>query len=254
MRLRLFIVMALIAVSVAAQENKGYVHLKNGTVLKGKYHYSDNMEKLMVRSAGNLWVFNASEVEKVTGKFREVESSFRPDTIDSPVFVRTEIGFLVGNSDNSQSAPFSLTGSVNYTVTPKLSAGAGMGIEFLKESYLPVFVNLEYRMRNTQSTPFFFVKAGYQVAIESSRTMNYYDIMPPWSSSIYYPIYDEKMEALGGMLVNPGVGYQRMFSPTFGLSFAFGYQFHRLNYDGEEDYKLKLDYNRLTVKLGILFK
>jgi len=34
-------------------------------------------------------------------------------------------------------------------------------IEFLKESYLPVFVNLEYKFHNTPSTPYLFLKGGY---------------------------------------------------------------------------------------------
>jgi len=54
-------------------------------------------------------------------------------------------------------------------------------------------------------------------------------------------------------MINPGAGYQRMFSSGFGMSFAFGYQFHRLHYSGENDYGLDIDYNRLTIKLGFIF-
>jgi hypothetical protein len=61
------------------------------------------------------------------------------------------------------------------------------------------------------------------------------------------------MDAKGGILINPGAGYHRMFSDSFGMSFAFGYQFHRLGFAGENDYRLEIDYNRLTVKLGIIF-
>jgi hypothetical protein len=44
-----------------------------------------------------------------------------------------------------------------------------------------------------------------------------------------------------------------MFSSGFGMSFALGYQYHRLNYKTDEDNQLDIDYNRLTIKLGIIF-
>jgi hypothetical protein len=61
------------------------------------------------------------------------------------------------------------------------------------------------------------------------------------------------MDTKGGFIINPGIGYQRMFSSGFGMSLAFGYQFHRLSYKGENDYQLDIDYNRLTIKLGFIF-
>jgi hypothetical protein len=54
-------------------------------------------------------------------------------------------------------------------------------------------------------------------------------------------------------MVNPGVGFKHMFSTGFGMSMAFGYQFHRLSYSGKNDYQLDIDYNRLSIKLGFIF-
>ena len=77
----------------------------------------------------------------------------------------------------------------------------------------------------------------------------YYDIWPgPWPRNNSKPL-----DAKGGFMINSGLGYQRMFSSGFGMSFAFGYQFHRLSYSGENDYRLDIDYNRLTIKLGVIF-
>ncbi len=252
-KLSLFVLVALLAFPVLAQTKKGYVYLKNGSVLKGKYKYSDNLDKLQVKSAEGVWIFDASEVDSIrTNLYRNKNvGEIKPE---SPIFIRTEIGVLIGNSENSQSAPFSLTSSVNYSIDPKFSVGAGVGVEFLKETYLPVFVNLEYKFRDSYSTPYLFLKIGYQVPLEESREIYYYGYQP-WSSSIWpgpnYP--QEPMDTKGGFLINPGVGYQRMFSSGFGMSFAFGYQFHRLHYSGENDYGLDIDYNRLTIKLGIIF-
>ncbi len=245
---------AFVSFPVLAQFQKGHVYLKNGTILKGKFQYSDDLEKLKVESAGNLWVFNAAEVDSIVGIGSQRIKN--PDEKNSilPVFVRTEIGLLIGNSENSQSAPLSFTSSLNYNINPNFSAGLGVGLEFLKESYLPVYVNLEYKFRNSASSPYLFLKGGYQVPLEESRTVYNNDYYPVWNNFWPGPDYSqEKMNAQGGILINPGIGYQQMFSSGFGMSFAFGYQFHRLKYKGEKDYGLDIDYNRLTIKLGIIF-
>jgi len=238
---------------VVAQQEKGFIYMKNGTILKGKYQYSSDFEKLKVISAGNLWVFEAEEVDSITNVRAHRLNSFESGNLNSPYFLRTEIGFLVGNADNSQAAPFSFSSSFNYTFNKKMSAGLGLGLEFLKETYLPVFLNFEYRLRNIYSTPYFFLKGGYQVPIEDSHDI-YYDVYPMWSS--FWPgpdYYNQNMDPKGGVLINPGLGYQRMFSSGFGMTFAFGYQYHRLHYEGENDYGLDIDYNRLTIKIGIIF-
>lgn len=244
----------LVAFSVLGQSEKGYVFLKNGTILKGKYRFTSDKQKLNIESAGNLWVFDASEIDSITSvrayRLRTVEEA-APET---RFFYRTEIGVLAGNADNSQAAPFSFTGSVNYSFDPKASLGLGLGVEFLKESYLPVYANFEYKFRNVYSTPYVFIKAGYQVALEESQAV-YYDVYPVWSSFMPWPgdMGQHELDPKGGILLNPGLGYQRWFSSGFGMSVAFGYQFHRLHYTGEKDYALDIDYNRLTIKLGIIF-
>ena len=234
------------------EKEKGYVFLKNGTILKGKFQYDDS-GKLRVESAGNIWVFDAAEVDSVAGR-RDVRIA-EMDKVPrySRFFYRTEMGVLAGNAQNSQSAPFSFTGTVNYSITSRFSAGVGVGVEFFKESSLPAFMNIEYKLRNAPSTPYLFVKAGYQVPLEDSREV-YYDIWYYRSSVWPNPDYNEKpLDSRGGILVNPGVGYSHMFSPGFGMSLAFGYQYHRLNYEGGEDYGLDIDFNRLTIKIGIIF-
>jgi len=253
MKLFLFVLAVLFSFTVLAQSEKGYVYLKNGTILKGKYQYTEDFKKLNIRSAGNYWVFDAAMIDTITSVRARRNLELRERENESPLFYRTEIGVLAGNSENSQPAPFSFTASANYLLTVKFSTGAGFGVEFLKESYLPVFLNFEYKIRNSFSTPYLFLKAGYQVPIEESRTV-YYDIYPAWSSVWPNPDqWNEGTDAKGGLLLNPGLGYHRMFSSSFGMSFAFGYQFHRLGFAGENDYRLEIDYNRLTVKLGIIF-
>jgi len=255
-KLCLWLLAAIIAFPVLAQSQKGYVYLKNGTILKGKYKYTEDLSKLQIESAGNLWIFQADEIDHVSDNKAQLEKTFEEQSLISSFMLRTEIGVLAGNSENSQSAPLSFSAALNYTIIPKLSVGAGIGLEFLKETYLPAFVNIEYKLRDSWSTPYVFLKTGYEVPLEESNEIYYYaqpyylyDYMPS-----YYPNnYNQTLDTRGGFMINPGIGYQRMFSSGFGMSFAFGYQFHRLSYKGENDYQLNIDYNRLTIKLGFIF-
>ncbi len=246
-------VITVFTLIATAQSEKGYVYLKNGTILKGKYQYSSDFRKLKVETAGNIWMFNAEEVDSISGLHAHRFNAFETENLNTSYFLRTEIGVLAGNADNSQTAPFSFSTSINFKVKENFSAGAGLGIEFLKETYLPVFFNAEYKIRDSYATPYLFVKCGYQIPIEKSK-MVYYDYYPMYSSIWPGPdYYNPDLTAKGGILINPGVGYQRMFSPGFGMSFAFGYQFHRLHFAGENEYDLNIDYNRLTIKIGIIF-
>jgi len=252
-KLRLFLIAMLLTFSVFSQTEKGVVYLKNGTILKGRYLYFDNSEKIKVESAGNIWVFPVEEIDTVENRRAARNLKMQESFSRRKLFAHAELGVLAGNSENSQSAPLSVTGSLNYLVRPSFSVGAGLGVEFLKESYLPVFLNLEYKFRESASTPYLYLKGGYQVPLEESREL-YYDVWPSRSSFWPGPAHEpETLEPKGGVLFNPGIGYQSMFSPGFGMSVAFGYQFHRLHYEGENDYGLDIDYNRLSIKIGILF-
>ena len=256
-KLCLLLLTAFFAFPTFAQPQKGYVYLKNGTILKGKYQYTEDLSKLKIESAVNIWIFKADEIEKVSSKKDQLTNTFEEENWNSPLALRTEIGVLVGNSGNSQTAPFSFSTALNYNIVTKFSAGLGIGLEFLKETYLPAFVNIEYKLRNSYSTPYVFLKTGYEIPLEESngvyngvQPVYYYDSML-WPGNWGYS--NEATDTKGGFMINPGVGYLRMFSSGFGMSFAFGYQFHRLSYKGENDYQLDIDYNRLTIKLGVIF-
>ena len=253
----LLVLSTMVAFSVFAQTEKGYVYLKNGSIVKGKYSYLENKQKIKVVSSGNTWIFDTNDVENITAKRMHSQNEIETIASATKLFFRTELGVLVGSSENSQTAPFSLTGSANYRINSNLSAGLGLGLEFFNETYLPVFANFEYKIRQTASSPYVFLKAGYQVPLEESNAI-YYDTYPMWSLSSSFwpgPSYgvQEGFDSKGGVLINPGLGYQQMFTPGFGMNFAVGYQFHRLSYQGENDYSLDVDYNRLTIKVGIIF-
>lgn len=240
----------------------GYVHLKNGTVLKGKYIYSNDLEKIQVISGKNTRVFQSSEVEMISkarpSKKVSAESEFPEFVYSEPkLFNLTEAGILYGNPDNSQKAPLIVHSSLNYTLRKNLSAGVGAGVDFLKEAYLPVTANLMYKFRQSRFTPYGIVQAGYHIPLENSR-MLYYDVVPYdiSSSAIWpgpWPNNQTTLDAKGGFLVNPAVGFISQTNSGYGISFSVGYRFNRLRFSGENDYNVDVDYNRLSVKLGLIF-
>ena len=243
-----------ITLAVSGQTRKGKIYLKNGSIIKGKITESESSDTLRVKSAGNLWVFPANEIEK-TG-YPAKRSKGKESEGVSGFLNHTQLGVQPGNNQNSENAPFFFHSELNYRYSNKILFGIGSGVEFFKDTHLPVFGNIEYRFRNAWFTPYLFCKAGYTFPLENTQPA-YYNIVPYYSMSSAWPapLYNgSNLKAKGGVLLNPGFGIVNMFSYNFGMSFSVGYRFTRLHYKGENNYRLDIDYNRLSVMLGIIFK
>jgi len=239
---------ALFLISAFAQTGKkDHVFLKSGGVIKG-HLITHDAEIVKINSAGNEWVFKNEEVDSISkySKLKKVESS------SQNYFFDTSIGVLVGNSRNIQPAPFSFMSSLNVKIIRNLYLGAGIGAEFLEETYMPAFGQIQWRFRDTKTTPFFNLQLGYQVPLEDG---NRNSVIPyNYSSSYYsYPQTNSQLTSEGGYLINPSIGFQRFSSDNFAWFFAFGYRYHQLNYSGENGYKLETNYSRLSLKVGFIF-
>lgn len=233
----------------AQKGKKDLVYLKSGGVIRGQLILND-LEKVKINSAGNEWVFNAADVDSVSTYSKP---SYQPG-LTPKYFFDTSMGVLLGNSGNNQSAPFSFMTSFNYKVVDKLYVGAGLGAEFFDESYMPVFGQVQYKFRASKFTPFFNLQVGYQVAIEDGNREHYSNYTPLSSSSYYpYPQTSGKLDAEGGLLLNPSFGFQNSTSENFGWFFSFGYRHHQLNYSGDNGYKLETNFSRLSLKIGFIF-
>jgi len=245
---------------IFAQSGRGQVTLNNGSKIKGRILSRDENGNVIIKSHGNIWNFNASEVDTVFYSYdvtiEPEEAEELPKKKNYTLFNQAETGFLIANPDNEQDLPFSFNYSLNYKATQKFSVGAGAGVEFLKETHLPVFLHLQYAFRNELFSPLIFLKTGYQVPVDDSRS-SYHELVPEgyfftdWPGDIYYN--PERLTSKGGIILNPGVGFRGMFSRNFGISCTFGYRYSRLRYTGEDSYKMDVDYNRLTIMLGIVF-
>lgn len=268
-RILLLLIALFLTITVSGQNTgfsqeayfqRGYIYMKNGSVLKGKYRYSPAMDKLRVISGKNSWVFDAGEVDRISKTRPRLE--YLTDTVSQAVlypeskwFNITEIGVMVGDPNDSQSAP-AVFGSTLYRQAWKnVYAGAGIGVEIYKESYLPASLSLMYKMRDTRFTPIAAIRGGYAIPVGDSRSL-YYNVVPDYiirSDMIWpgpWPQAQSKLDARGGFLVEPSLGFIRQSPSGLGFTLSFGYRFHRLNYKGENDYRLFIDYSRFLVKLG----
>ena len=244
---------------------RGYVFLKNGDILKGKYIYSSDMKKLEVISGNQVRIYESEDVERITKKspLEMVDSVHTFDQAEykpSKFFNISEFGLLIGNQDNTIKSPFIFHTSANYSFTPLLSAGLGTGVEMYRETYLPVTGNVMYKLNNHRTSPYVSLQAGYQIPIEGTR-MTYYEVMPasvysPGYLDYYYPYpyyQNSALKARGGFLLNPSMGFFYQLNRGIGIGLSAGYRFQILNYSGDNDYRLEVNYNRLSVKLGFIF-
>ena len=236
---------------------KGYVHLKNGTILKGKYIYAPTLDRVRVISGGESLVFSTDEIEKISnGKGANIvrTEESKPFSYKSRhLFSLNELGILIGNADNELKAPFIFNTSLHYRLWRGLSAGAGTGVEIYKEAYLPVFAHVMYTFEDNQRvSPFVSLQGGYEIPLEGSR-LKYVDIRPPRHDWIGPPPEVTDTKAKGGWLIHPSVGFIYQLSEGFAMGLSVGYRHHSLRYRANEDYSMDVKYDRLSVKLGFIF-
>jgi hypothetical protein len=161
-----------------------------------------------------------------------------------------EGGLLVGNSDNVDNAPFIFHSSLNYAILRNLSAGVGVGVEFYQDTHLPVSANLMYQLGKSGSViPFAKFEAGYQIPLDTKMERSYY---------YYYDYYSpdtRKMDAKGGLLLNPSIGIIIQCKNDIGIVLSAGYRHQQLEYVAKEDkdFSQLVEYNRLSLKLGLIF-
>lgn len=167
----------------------------------------------------------------------------------------TDVGLLVGSSKNNLKAPFSFMSVTGYHITEQFAIGIGIGSEFLAESYIPIVLDLRYYFRNDNFSPYVFIQGGYSIATEN-EVDSYYNYGPIYYdfSSIWPGPSSTTLNPNGGFLINPGFGIRKMFSNNFGLTFSVSYRFQRLNYDENNNSHIDVDYNRMNIRMGIIFK
>ncbi len=236
--------------AIAQKSEKGVVYLKNGSIVRGALLSQDPGQPVKIKTSdNNIWVFERTAIDSISQKNRQ-NGSFK-----TGCFNLTEAGVLAWTPDNAYNAPFTFMNISGWQFANGLSAGVGAGVEFFSEAYLPVVADLRYYFGKQGVLPFIGAQGGYSIALgkaDKQYVYNYaYDYNLIWPGPIGQAV---DVDARGGWLVNPSVGICAPIGDKLALTVSAGYRIMRHRYNREDNYKLDVDYNRLSLKVGLMFK
>ncbi len=253
MRIPTLILTIFFSLTLFAQGRKrDLVYLKNGSIIRGTIILQDPGKMIKVKTPDrNLWVF----------AYDQVDSIARVVKVKSPqkagYFNLTEIGVLAGNSANYKKDPFAFLNINSWKFENGFSTGIGVGVEFFEETYLPVVADFRYYIRNFGAMPFVSLQGGYSIPLGGTYSQQvYYSSPVTWDVLAPRPpvMTTTDISARGGWLLNPAIGIQAPINGNLALTFSAGYRMMRHRYGKDDTYKLDVDYNRLSLKVGLLFK
>lgn len=240
MKITLFALALFLSFSLFGQGRKrDVVYLKNGSILRGTIVLQDPGKLIQLRTAdNNLWVFKLDQIDSIARPVRMVLNR------KTGYFNLTELGFLQGNDPNARWIPRSLLNISQWKFENGLAPGIGFGIEYSKEAYLPVVADIRYYLRDKQPMPYFSFQAGYSIPLAPN------EVNDIGISGVHY----SGTKARGGFLINPAIGIQTPLNENLALTFSAGYRWMRFRYTGSNSYQIDFDFNRLSLKVGLLFK
>ena len=255
MRTILLILTVSLSLSMFGQGRKrDVVYLKNGSVLRGTIVLQDPGKLVKLRTSDNsLWVFKIDQIDSITRPV-PIKIALKTGYVNL-----TEMGVLAGNFSNATRAPFTLLNISNWNFSNGFATGIGVGVEFSNETYLPVVADVRYYLRDKRPLPFVSFQAGYSIPMGGSYAQTMYAINDIRMSPVIYPgpippTTNDPIKAKGGFLFNPAVGIQTPINDNLALTFSAGYRWMRYHYARSDNYQLDIDFNRLSLKVGLLFK
>lgn len=241
-----FALLFLVSITFAQNRKKDVVYLKNGSIINGQIINSLPSKQVKIKTSDNsLWVVESSEIDslgKTSNSLKQIHTGY---------FNLTEAGILAGKSDNKYPAPFSLINICGWQFKNRFSVGAGAGVEFLSETYLPVVADLRYYLKSQGVTPFFGIQGGYSFALDKPDLQYVYDYADIWQGPNGNTL---EMKAKGGFMLNPSAGMCISMNENLALTFSAGYRIMRHRYSRQDNYDIDIDYNRLSLKIGLLFQ
>ncbi len=243
----LFALLSIVEITCGQKKNNDVIYLKNGVVIHGQIIRSLLTGQVIFKKRdNNIMVFEPIQFDSIrkTGK---VAKKIHPG-----YFNLTEAGILTGNSANSNKSPFSLINISGWQFKNHFSAGVGAGIEFLKETYLPVVADFRYSLNRQGTNPFFGIQGGYSFALDKPNGI-YSNLLIPTSPG-FNSGSNLEMDAKGGLLLNPCFGICTPLGNNMALTFSAGYRMMRNRYSRSDGYKIDIDYNRLSLKIGLLIQ
>lgn len=163
----------------------------------------------------------------------ELENTSPDDIIKSVVsgfYNRVNVGVL-GGSASSRS--FNIING--YRFNQHWSAGLGLGVEeFNWSRYIPIFVEGNYNLLKSGTSPWLNLMCGYEMPYQNMGTNK------------------------GGFTWGGKVGFTYFVNQHIGISTSIGYRYAHLrdetNWWGWEDFTTITDVNRIEFRVGMVFK
>jgi hypothetical protein len=232
------ILLFIIALQSYSQKTKDVIYLKNGSMIYGTLMEISNNQYKLKGTDGSIFIYSSDEVDRYAKEAPEFAGRKKAGM----TFV-LEAGLLVGAQTNEYKAPFSFNAIAGYTIEKKNTLGIGSGAEFLEKTFVPLFFEYRYTIRDKRVSPFLFFRSGILMHVGSDDDSD--------NTSLYY-----KTDYKGGASLTFGTGlsWAREDVETY-LSFA--YRYAQTSYV-QKEYNLQEatyenNYNRLEVKFGFRF-
>jgi hypothetical protein len=228
-------------ITISAQKQKDALYLKNGSIIYGKLLEVNDDHYRIKTPDGSLFIFASAEVQKFVN--------------ESPIFegrkkggagVAMEGGFLIGAQTADYKAAFSFNVMGNITTNTRNIFGLGTGVEYLGNTFTPLFFEYKYIFSEKKTTPFIFFRAGRLFHLKAEDNSD--------SFSYQQSNYQKDYSGGGTFTIGTGISWASEDGETY-LSFA--YRNAHTSYAQENAARLtetyRNTYNRLEVKLGFKF-
>ncbi|UCG26992.1 MAG: hypothetical protein JSV24_08425 [Bacteroidales bacterium] len=235
-----WILQSLSLVSTAQSKMEDVIYLRNGSVIRGTILEEKPGDYVRIESnCRNIWVFKSDEISRIARE--EIPG---PDTVEADkrhgFLAVADMGVLAGKGEDTKDAPFSIHTIYGYQFKTRLYCGAGLGMEFLNVTYVPLFADFRYHFSSNNITPYIFIQMGYNQPLENEDN-DYYDVR-------------EK----GGFLLNPGLGMRFIINPRTSIVMSVSYRYQELKsqvtYYWPEETVIRYEYlNRLGIRFGFNF-
>jgi hypothetical protein len=240
-QISILILLIITVIQIHAQKTRDVLYLKDGSIIYGTLiEINENQYKIRTFD-GSLFIFETARVEKFVREDPVSEGRKKEG-----IGISLEGGLLIGTPNSTYPSPFSFNVIGNYTVGSVNILGFGSGVEFIGQSYSPLFIEYKRLLTIRTASPFLFVRTGVLMHLgEGQETIDN-----------YYPQYNYHKNYTGGptFTIGTGISWVRESMETY-LSFAYRYtttSYIESDYNNYET-TYRNSYNRLEIKFGFKF-
>ncbi|NOQ26240.1 MAG: hypothetical protein GQ564_12825 [Bacteroidales bacterium] len=236
-------------ISQAQEKLHDVVYLNNGSILHGEIiEIQVNESITIISNCGDRWVVNQNDIMRIAKE--PLSNEIKKDSNEyiscktKGYYSNINIGFMLSGEMESIFPSLSLMFLNGYQFDWGLALGAGVGIDLIDETYMPLVADIRYSFKDSKLSHFVFFQGGYAMPLESPDP---YD----------YNYSDSNPESKGGYIINPGIGLKLKLNDNNAFSFAIGYKYMQVKHEYIEYSGQKInrtsEYNRITLGIGFHF-